>query len=191
MNTRPITRAFGATALVLALAACGDGTEDATTGGTSANEAPPAASASGQAALFTVTDSWIKAADSGMTAAFGTLVNDGATDVVVTSAASDASPVLELHETVQGSDGSTVMQPKAGGFVVPAGGTYDLEPGGDHLMVMDLVRPLEPGETVRLTLTFADGSTADLDATVKSFSGAAEDYQSGEMDVDESSAGAQ
>lgn len=174
MNTRIIARGLGASVLLLALAACGD--SDNGTDRTAADTAPTTI-ASKQSASLTVTDPWVKAADSGMTAAFGTLVNDGPEDVVVTSASSDFSAVVELHESVQDDDGSMLMQPKDGGFVVPAGGTHDLQPGGDHLMVMDLSRPLEPGEKVQLTLTFADSSTTELDATVKTFSGAAESYQ--------------
>ena len=182
MNIRQITGALGATTLALALAACGEDSESTTATPAPASTSASEQAASEQAASFTVTDPWVKAADSGMTAMFGTLVNDGPEDVVVTSAAGDISPVMELHETIQADDGSMVMQPKEGGFVVPAGGTHVLEPGADHLMVMELSRALEPGEMVRFTLTFADGSTTEVEATVKTFSGAEEKYQGGDMD---------
>ncbi len=87
---------------------------------------------------------------------------------------------MELHETVENSDGSMAMQPKDGGFTVAAGADHELAPGGDHIMIMDLIKALEPGEVVTITLTLADGSTMDVDATVKKFSGAQEDYQDGE-----------
>jgi periplasmic copper chaperone A len=62
---------------------------------------------------LTVKDPWVKAADKGMTAAFGTLVNSGTTDVTVVSAASAVSP-MELHEMAM-QDGAMVMRPvKAG-----------------------------------------------------------------------------
>ena len=37
---------------------------------------------------------------------------------------------------------------------LPAGKTVKLEPGGYHIMLLDLVKPLEVGEKIELTLTF-------------------------------------
>lgn len=182
MPTRRITRALGATLLVLTLAACGDDDSSATDAATTGVAAEGDAQATDESAFVTVTDPWIKAAKSGMTAAFGTLVNDGPEDVTLTEVTSNITSAMELHETVQNDDGSMAMQPKDGGFVIPAGGEHLLEPGGDHIMAMDLMRPLKTGEVIRFTLTFADGSTTELDATVKPFTGADESYQGGEMD---------
>jgi copper(I)-binding protein len=69
-----------------------------------------------------------------------------------------------------------MMRPKAGGVTIPAGGTHDLVPGGDHLMLMDLTTPLRPGADVSLTLAFADGSTLPVIAQVREFAGAKEQY---------------
>lgn len=184
MPTRRITRALshllGAALLTLALAGCGGDDDSATDAATTAAEGD--AQATDESAFVTVTDPWIKAAKSGMTAAFGTLVNDGPEDVTLTEVTSNITSAMELHETVQNDDGSMAMQPKDGGFVIPAGGEHLLEPGGDHIMIMDLMRPLKTGEVIRFTLTFADGSTTELDATVKPFTGADESYQGGETD---------
>jgi periplasmic copper chaperone A len=188
MKTRTTLASIAASG-VLALTAAGCG--DSSAAGDSADAAEPTTSAparaagtADQAAELTVQDPWVKAADSGMTAAFGTLVNSGTDDVVVTSATSDITSAMELHETVENADGSMAMQPKQGGFTVPAGGEHELAPGGDHLMIMNLTRPIQPGEDVTITLTFADGSTQDLTATVKNFTGADEQYQNGDMDMD-------
>ena len=40
---------------------------------------------------------------------------------------------------------------------IPAGGSVAFEPGGLHVMLLDLPDPLEIGETFDLTLTTADG----------------------------------
>ena len=39
---------------------------------------------------------------------------------------------------------------------LPAGKPVELGPGGYHVMLMDVGQPLKEGETVPLTLTFAD-----------------------------------
>ncbi len=124
----------------------------------------------------------MKTAKKGMTAAFGTLVNNSGADITVVSGTSPLSPMIELHEVVD-KDGKMVMQPKQGGFVIPAGGTHELAPGGDHIMIMDAKEPVEPGAEIPFTLTFADGGTFEFTAIGKDFAGAKEDYQPG-MDME-------
>jgi hypothetical protein len=50
---------------------------------------------------------------------------------------------------------------------IPADGGVTLEPGGNHIMLMDLQRDLNPGETVTLTLTFASGKTLTVEAEIR------------------------
>lgn len=148
----------------------------------------------GHAEGLTLTDGWVKAADSGMTAAFGTLTNHTGDAVTIVSATSDASR-MELHEMAMGDDGQMVMRPKEGGLAVPAGGTHELAPGGDHLMFMDLTKPLATGDEVEVTLTSDSGTTWTFRLPVRTFSGADEHYQGGsssempgmDMDMDGSS----
>lgn len=180
-RTSPLLRraalATTAALAVAALAACSSDDADAgTTTPASGTASATAAAATGAATTLTLADPWVKAAASGMTAAFGTLRNTGDADVVVTAAATRVASAVELHETVKGADGAMTMRPKDGGFTVPAGGEVALAPGGDHLMIMGLKRPLAAGETVPLTLTLADGGTIRVEAVVKDFTGAQENY---------------
>ncbi len=121
-------------------------------------------------------EQWARAADSGMTAVFGTLANTGHHDARIVSANSPAAGMVELHEVV-GDMGSKVMRPKDDGFTIPAGGTRELTPGGDHLMLMGLTAPLQPGADVRFTLVFEDGSSSTVTAQVRDFAGGGENYQ--------------
>ncbi|WP_147144136.1 copper chaperone PCu(A)C [Stackebrandtia albiflava] len=124
---------------------------------------------------LTVEDGWVKAADEGMTAVFGVLGNPGDTDVVIVSAECAVSP-MELHEMAM-ADGEMIMREKADGIVVPAGGEYVLEPGGDHLMLMDLAEPVLPGDELTVTLTFDTGDEFEFTVVAKEFAGADEEYQ--------------
>ncbi|MFS6616940.1 copper chaperone PCu(A)C [Microbacterium aurugineum] len=128
----------------------------------------------------TIEDAWVKSAEEGMSAGFGTLANSGDDDVTVVSVTSEASPMIELHETVENEAGEMVMREKAGGFVIPAGGTLALEPGANHIMLMDLSAPLTAGNDVTFTVTFSDDSTYEFTAPVKDYSGANENYEDGE-----------
>ncbi|MCA2211359.1 copper chaperone PCu(A)C [Jidongwangia harbinensis] len=164
--------ALASTALgiTLALAGCGDG--DATAAAPA--PAPPASAA----AALTVKDPWVKATGAGvMTAAFGVLVNGTGADVTVAGASSPASP-MELHEMAV-QDGKMVMRPKPAGFVVKAGSTHELSPGGDHLMLMNPGAAIEAGDEVAFTLTLGDGSTVPFTAIAKPFAGAGESYAPG------------
>ena len=129
----------------------------------------------------TIEDAWVKSADEGMSAGFGTLINSGDDDVTVVSVASEASNMLELHETVENEAGEMVMREKDGGFIIPAGGSLPLEPGANHIMMMDLTGPLTAGSDVTFTLTFSDDSTFEFTAPVKDYSGANENYEGGDM----------
>ncbi|WP_431895443.1 copper chaperone PCu(A)C [Nonomuraea sp. bgisy101] len=143
--------------------------------------AEPSATTSVTAAALTINDPWVKTTKKGMTAAFGTLVNNSGKAITVVSASSALSPKVELHEVVE-SKGKMVMQPKKGGFVIPANGSHVLKPGGDHIMLMGVSQEVKPGAEVSFTLALDGGGTFDFTAMGKDFAGAKEDYQPG-MDM--------
>nr|WP_237464771.1 copper chaperone PCu(A)C [Leucobacter luti] len=147
------------------------------------NGAAQETSAATAASSFEIVDGWAKAGD-GMTGVFGSLTNSGDSDLTLTSVASPAAAMVELHETVV-SGGSSVMREVDGGFVIPAGGSFELEPGGNHIMFMDLPKPLLAGDEVELTLTFDDGSTVETSVLVKDYDGAQENYE----DIEDSDGG--
>ncbi|MFI6290349.1 copper chaperone PCu(A)C [Nonomuraea sp. NPDC050790] len=173
-----IRHALLAVVATTALAACGG---QQATGAAPSASATPAANASTGATpttALTITDPWVKTTESGMTAAFGTLANPSAAPITIVSATSTGSPRVELHETV-GEGTAMTMRPKQGGFTIPAGGKLELKPGGDHIMLMDVTTPVQPGSEVGFTLTFKDGGTMEFKAVGKDFAGANEKYQPG------------
>lgn len=117
---------------------------------------------------------WAKAAD-GMSGVFGTLTNGTDDEVTLTQASSPRAGLVELHETVM-VDGQMIMRERDGGFTIPAGGSFELAPGEDHIMLMELDTALLPGEVLPMTLTFSNGDTLDLDIDVREFAGADENY---------------
>lgn len=162
------TAAISAVA-VLALAGCASGTEAAP--GTDTSVA-----AEQSAAIATVTDPWVKATDGDMTAVFGVVTNTTGDELVVVSASAEIAGVVELHETVDDGSGSMLMQEVDAGFTIPAHGTLTLEPGGDHIMLMQLTGEIVAGDVIAVTLEFADGSTVQFEAPAKDYSGANENY---------------
>ncbi|MGI5157253.1 copper chaperone PCu(A)C [Microbispora sp. CA-102843] len=162
-----------ALAALLAAAACA--APAGTTAASPAAAQAPASATATAAAPLSISDPWVKTARSGMSAAFATLVNTTGEAVTVVAASTPVSPSVELHEVV-GDGGTTTMRRKQGGFVIPAGGRHVLQPGGDHIMLMDVRTAVEPGAEVPFTLTLKDGRTVSFTAVAKDFAGANESY---------------
>lgn len=158
-------------ALAASLTACGGGEDAADTGAsetttsasaTATDTSTDSATDAAGADALTLEDAWVWASkdddpNPDMSAMFGELKNSSDKEINLVSGTSDSAPKVELHEVVM-NDGKKVMQQKEGGFVVPAGGSITLQPGGDHIMLMDLVAPMTVGTEVLVTLVDADGT---------------------------------
>ena len=165
----------------LALTACGS--EASTESGSASSATTPATSSASPATSLTLADAWAKAldplpAEHPMTGAFGTLTNPTDQAITVTGGSTPVAKMVELHETVKNASGQMQMQPKPGGFVIPAKGSLELKPGGNHIMVMGVTEPLKNGSTLTLTLTTSAGKVT-LDIPVRTFPGAQESYAPG------------
>lgn len=173
-----------AAAMALTLAGCGQSTD-------STPQAPPTTAATETAdgsseadkAALTLVDGWAKAVDSldgehPMTGIFGMLTNTTDADIHLTGGSSPAAGMVELHETVM-SGGTMVMREAEGGFVIPAGGTFELKPGGNHIMLMALTATIPAGTDVEATVTAQDGSEYVFTVPARTFSGAEETYAPG------------
>lgn len=87
-------------------------------------------------------------------AAFMTIENTGDAADRLVSASSDIAKRVELHTHIDQGDGVMKMTEIEGGIEIDAGATYQMQRGGDHVMFMGLVGPLEQGADVSVTLTF-------------------------------------
>lgn len=111
----------------------------------------------------TVTGGWARtSAAAETTGAVYFVVKGGATDDVLMSAAvpAEIAKSAELHQTMtMSSTGSgassemTGMQPVKS-LLIGKGKTVTFQPGGYHVMLNDLVKPLSTGQTFTVTLTF-------------------------------------
>lgn len=76
-----------------------------------------------------------------------------ATDDRLVSVSTPAAAIAEIHE-MSTEGGIMTMGEMAGGLPLPAGQAVSLQPGGNHLMLIQVITPLADGDTVDLTLTF-------------------------------------
>lgn len=156
---------LAALTLVLAGALTACGQEDEPSDATSQSDV--AASES-----IVVEDPWVRATDGAedttMTGAFMVLDNTGTASVTVTGASAEVAGTVELHDMVM-DDGKAVMNRMEDGIELAAGKGQLLQPGGMHVMLMDLESELAAGDEVTLTLTLSDGSEIEVLAPVKTF----------------------
>src|SRR5699024_1887141 len=103
-------------------------------------------------------------------------------DQTIVGADAEIAELVELHEVVD-DGGVNLMQEKEGGFPVAADQRYELNPGQDHVMLMDLTEEIKPGDLIEITLELANGETQVIDFVAKEYVGAQENY--GDLEHDD------
>ena len=160
-----------AAAGVLAVAGCGS--DDSTDSSTAA---------SGDT---TVTDAWARVTTPTQTdgAAYMTIQSPDGDTLTGASVPSSVASEAQLHETTEeGSMDSTESMDSSDSMDhgdammgmkevdqidIPAGESVALEPGGYHIMLMDLAEPIEEGDTITVTLEFEQAGEIEVDATAR------------------------
>lgn len=101
-------------------------------------------------------------------AVYLTIKNTGSEDNALVGAKVPSSIAMQtqVHETKVDASGTMAMS-EVDQIDLPAGKTVKLEPGGYHIMLMELVKPLEKGQTFKVTLQFESGKNKKVKATVK------------------------
>jgi len=101
-----------------------------------------------------VENPWSRATAPGAKVAAGYMVlhnTAGAADRLV-AASSPAAARVETHVTVR--DGDIMRMREVKGYDIPAQGSFELKPGGPHLMFVDIRKPFAEGERIPVTLRF-------------------------------------
>lgn len=81
----------------------------------------------------------------------------------------DMSGDSDMGDMSGNSDmGGMMRMQEVPSIAVPAGGTVMLEPGGYHLMLIDLAAPLTAGQTFDVTLEFSSGEKLVVPVEVRS-----------------------
>lgn len=149
-SSRPafLVRALGLAALGLALSA------------------PAALADSVSVGPLTVSDAWARASAgrAAAGAAFMVIENGGAADRLV-AADADVSETVELHTHIK--DGEVMRMRQVEAIDLPAESTTRLQPGGLHVMFIDLHEPLTEGERFPVTLSFEQAGDVTVTVTVK------------------------
>ncbi len=102
----------------------------------------------------TIENAWSRATPPGakVGAGYFTIRNQSAAPDRLLGAASPAAARVETH--VVEKQGDILRMREVKGYAVPANGSFELKPGGPHLMLVDIKAPLREGDKVPLTLKF-------------------------------------
>lgn len=114
---------------------------------------------------LSIDDVWARTGQPGqVSAAFMEIKNKGAADKIV-AANCDCAKATELH-TMKMADGKMIMA-QVPAMEVPANGELKLKPGGYHIMLINLTRPLVAGESLPIKLKFEKAGEVTVQAKVK------------------------
>ena len=120
-------------------------------------------------AEVTITDAWVRGTVPAQKATGAFMQLTSPTEAALVAASSPAAKIVEIHEMKM--DGGMMRMKAVDRIALPAGKPVTLGPGGYHVMLMDLAAPLKEGDTVTVTLTFADKdgrkTTQDVKAPVR------------------------
>jgi periplasmic copper chaperone A len=120
-------------------------------------------------ASVTATDAWVRGTVPAQTATGAFLTLQSTEDARVISVTTPAARSAQIHES-HVEAGRAMMHP-VDALKLPAGKAVELRPGGYHVMLEDLVKPLVAGDRVPLTFTIEDKSgkrsSLHVDAAVR------------------------
>lgn len=188
MKKNTVTKVAAASLVAVgALAGC-SGSEETTassTNTTAASASETSTDAANDSSADTASESglvasevYVKASgDRNMTGVFGTIENTTEETVTLVSGTSESGTV-ELHEVVD-KDGTMTMQQKEGGFVIEPGAKFVLKPGSDHVMLMNIPKPIAVGDKASVELTTDSGQTVTLTGEAREVGSGDEDYHAG------------
>lgn len=132
-----------------------------------ATPAPTADDDHDHATGLVIEDAWARPSMmvDGAGAVYLEIHNEGGEADRLVSVSSPAAANVELHESLE-ENGVMSMRPVEA-IDVPADGHTELKPGGLHIMLINLTEPLEPGDTIEVTLTFQNAGEKTVTAEVR------------------------
>lgn len=95
-----------------------------------------------------------------------TLHNESKHDEELIAASTPVAERVELHDHKM--DGDIMRMERQDSVAVPAGESVTFKPGGLHIMLFGVSKPIHEGDEVPVTLNFASGAKVEAVATAKS-----------------------
>ena len=173
---KKITRTGLALAAIAGLVACGDDSNSTETQVPSSEV--PSTEVLDEKPIISIQGAWARTSPSMVTmgAAYMTIMTTADDELIDVAVDASVAADAQIHEMVMagsmmGSDttmmgSSEMMMQEVDKIAVPTDGGVELKPGGYHVMLIDLVAPLEVGQTIDITLTFTKAGNVVVPVTV-------------------------
>jgi copper(I)-binding protein len=115
-----------------------------------------------------ITQAWSRATPGGAKIGGGylTIENKGSAPDRLIGGSADIAGKVEMHEMAM-NNGVMTMRPLDKGLAIEPGKTVKLAPGGYHLMMFDLKRPLKQGDKLPVTLEFEKAGKVQVSLDVQ------------------------
>ena len=111
-----------------------------------------------------IADAWVRAPAPGQKTAVAYIEVTSDRDAAIVAAGSPAAARVEMHSTT--TEGGVMRMRALPRIELPAGKTVKLAPGGIHLMLIDVKKPLKSGDRVPFTLSVQPtGAAAGMSLT--------------------------
>ena len=112
-------------------------------------------------------DAWVRSMPPGaqVSAAYGMLMNHSDQTVTLSTVSSEISGTAEMHEVI--AEGDQRRMAELGSIDIAPHETLIFEPGGRHIMLLDIAAPPVEGETVEICAISAAGTRACTEAAVR------------------------
>ena len=121
------------------------------------------------AAEIQAKNAWVRGTVPAQTSTGAFLTITSSEDARLLSIASPIARTVEIHNTE--NHGGVVHMGAVDSLALPAGKAVELKPGGHHVMLMGLTRPVKAGDKVPLKITVEDRKgkrqTVDVSAEVR------------------------
>ena len=120
-------------------------------------------------------DAWVRSMPPGaqVSAAYGMLMNHSDQTVTLSTVSSEISGTAEVHEVI--ADGDQRRMAELESIDIAPHKTLIFEPGGRHIMLLDIAAPPVVGENVKICAVSAAGTRACTEAAVRRQAPAADD----------------
>ncbi len=130
--------------------------------------AAPARAEEVKAGDLVITQAWSRATPGGAKVGGGylTIENKGSAPDRLIGGSADVADKVQIHEMAV-NNGVMTMRALDKGLVIEPGKTVKLAPGGYHLMLLDLKRPLKQGDKLPVTLEFEKAGKVSLSLDVQ------------------------
>jgi copper(I)-binding protein len=115
---------------------------------------------------LTVRDAWARPVQAGANSAIYFVIDNGGDADTMLEVRCEAAMMAEMHKTTTGADNKSSMMHQER-VPLPSGEKTAFEPGGLHVMLMQVKTDLQPGQKVPCTLRFEKAGEITVEATVR------------------------